>query len=330
MKVKFAQYGILHSHAAGKAAVLKANPDVSFCGVYEPDPSVRAARGAVAAYDGVNWFEAREDMLDDASIAAIAVEGAIAQNLEFAREALERGKHVWLDKPAGDNWDEFQALVAMARQKGLLLQLGYMFRYNAGFRFILDWANSGRLGDVFSVRGRMSTLVGEDRREGLAVHEGGILFELLCHLMDIVVAVLGRPDRVTSFLRNERGTVPAFRDNAAAIFEYENALAIVESSALEVSAFPSRRFEVYGTRGSIVMEPLEPDPVVRLCLDEARDGFKKGWQTVPVENEPRYVGSLRSMVAEIRGRRPRVRSLDHELIVQETVLRAAGVLQDVR
>ena len=326
MKVKFAQYGILHSHAAGKAAVLKANPDVSFCGVYEPDPSVRAARGAVEAYDGVNWFEAREDMLDDASIAAIAVEGAIAQNLEFAREALERGKHVWLDKPAGDDWEKFQSLVAMARQKGLLLQLGYMFRYNAGFRFILDWANSGRLGDVFSVRGRMSTWVGEDRREGLAVHEGGILFELLCHLMDIVVAVLGRPDRVTSFLRNERGTVPAFRDNAAAIFEYENALAIVESSALEVSAFPSRRFEVYGTRGSIVMEPLEPDPVVRLCLDEARDGFNKGWQTVPVENEPRYVGSLRSMVAEIRGRKPPVRSLDHELIVQETVLRAAGVL----
>ena len=326
MKVKFAQYGILHSHAAGKAAVLKANPDVSFCGVYEPDPSVREARGAVEAYDGVNWFEAKEDMLDDASIAAIAVEGAIAQNLEFAREALERGKHVWLDKPAGDDWEKFQSLVAMARQKGLLLQLGYMFRYNAGFRFILDWANSGRLGDVFSVRGRMSTLVGEDRREGLAVHEGGILFELLCHLMDIVVAVLGRPDRVTSFLRNERGTVPAFRDNAAAIFEYENALAIVESSALEVSAFPSRRFEVYGTRGSIVMEPLEPDPVVRLCLDEARDGFNKGWQTVPVENEPRYVGSLRSMVAEIRGRKPPVRSLDHELIVQETVLRAAGVL----
>ena len=326
MKVKFAQYGILHSHAAGKASVLKANPDVSFCGVYEPDPSVRTARGVIEAYAGVNWFEAKEDMLDDASIAAVAVEGAIAQNLEFAREALERGKHVWLDKPAGDDWEKFQSLVAMAREKGLLLQLGYMFRYNAGFRFILDWANSGRLGDVFSVRGRMSTLVGEDRREGLAVHEGGILFELLCHLMDIVVAVLGRPDRVTSFLRNERGTVPAFRDNAAAIFEYENALAIVESSALEVSAFPSRRFEVYGTRGSIVMEPLEPDPVVRLCLDEARDGFNKGWQTVPVENEPRYVGSLRSMVAEIRGRKPPVRSLDHELIVQETVLRAAGVL----
>ena len=326
MKVRFAQCGVLHSHAAGKAAVLKANPDVHFCGVYEPDPSVRAEKGALAAYEGVNWYDTREEMLGDEAIAAIAVEGPIAQNLGFAREALEHGKHVWLDKPAGDSWGEFQNLVALAREKGLLLQLGYMFRYNAGFQLILDCVKSGRLGDVFSVRGRMSTLVDDARREDLAVHKGGILFELLCHLMDVVVAVLGRPDRVTSFLRNERGTAPAFRDNTAAVFEYENAMAIVESSALEVSAFPSRRFEVYGTRGSIVMEPLEPDPVVRLCLDENRDGYNEGWQTVPVQVEPRYVGSLRSMVAEIRDGKPPVRSLDHELIVQETVLRAAGIL----
>ena len=330
MKIRFAQYGIQHSHAAGKASVLKANPDVDFCGVYEPDPTVTAARGAREAYADVNWYPTREEMLEDDSIAAIAVEGAIAQNLGFAREALEHGKHVWLDKPAGDDWEAFQGLVALARKKGLLLQLGYMFRYNAGFQFILDCVKSGRLGDVFSVRGRMSTLVDDHRREALAVHKGGILFELLCHLMDIVVAVLGRPDRVTSFLRNERGAVPAFRDNTAAVFEYDNAMAIVESSSLEVSAFPSRRFEVYGTRGSIVMEPLEPEPEVRLCLDRARDGFSEGWQSVPVANEPRYVGSLRSMVAEIRGRKPRVRSLDHELIVQETVLRAAGVLTDAR
>lgn len=330
MKIRFAQYGVRHSHAAGKAAVLKTNPDVHFCGVYEPDRSVRAEKGAIEAYSGVNWYASREEMLGDESIAAIAVEGAVAQNLGFAREALERGKHVWLDKPAGDDWEAFRALVVLARKKGLLLQLGYMFRYNAGFQFILDCVKSGRLGDVFSVRGRMSTLVDDERREALALHRGGILFELLCHLVDIVVAVLGRPDRVTSFLRNERGTVPAFRDNTAAVFEYDNAMAIVESSSLEVSAFPSRRFEVYGTRGSIVMEPLEPDPVVRLCLDGARDGFSEGWQTVPVANEPRYVGSLRSMVAEIRGRKPQVRSLDHELIVQETVLRAASVLQDPR
>jgi predicted dehydrogenase len=305
---------------------MKANQNVDFCGVFEPDDIVRKSVGANEAYEGIQWFENKQEMLEDESISAIAVEGTVAQNLAFAREVLEHGKHAWLDKPAGDDWEEFKSLIELAKQKDLLVQLGYMFRYNAAFQFILDWAHSGRLGNVFSVRGRMSTTVPEERRGSLAVHDGGILFELLCHLMDIVVALLGRPDRVTSFLRNEVGSVPSFKDNTATVFEYPGAMAILESCAMEVEAFPSRRFEVYGDKGSVVMEPLEPDPVLRLCLDEGRDGFNEGWQEVPVSVEPRYVGSLRALVADIEGKKNPDRTLDHELDVQETVLRAAGIL----
>ena len=50
------------------------------------------------------------------------------------------------------------------------------------------------------------------------------------------------------------------------------------------------------------------------------------WQEVPVENRPRYVESLRAFVADIRGEKAPDRSLDHEFAVQETVLRAAGLL----
>ena len=60
-------------------------------------------------------------------------------------------------------------------------------------------------------------------------------------------------------------------------------------------------------------------------LDEERDGYAKGWQTVPVEPRPRYVESLRAFVADIRGEKSPDRSLDHEFTVQETVLRAAGL-----
>ena len=327
MQIKFAQYGISHAHASGKAAVLKASPGVEFCGVYEPDAEVRKTKGAVEAYRGVRWLGSKGEMLDDPSVAAIAVEGAVAQNLGFAREALERGKHIWLDKPAGDDWEEFQALIDLAREKKLLVQLGYMFRYNAGFQFIMDWAKAGKLGDIFSVRTRMSTSLNEQKCAELAVHQGGILFELLCHVIDIVVTLLGRPDRVTSFLRNDLGTVPAFRDNTATVFEYPKAMALLESAAMEVSAQPSRRMEVYGTRGSAILEPFEPGPALRLCLDEDRDGFVKGWQTVPVEARPRYVASLEALVADIRGEKQPDRSLEHELLVQETVLRAAEILR---
>ncbi|MCZ6681136.1 MAG: Gfo/Idh/MocA family oxidoreductase [Candidatus Poribacteria bacterium] len=328
MKIKLAQYGISHDHASGKARVMQESDQVEFCGIFEPSPEVRDTLGKNPAYEGVHWFSSKEEMLEDESIAGIAAQGRVSQNLGFAREALAHGKHVWLDKPAGDDLDEFRSVLDLAREKGLLVQLGYMFRYNAGFQFILDWARTGKLGDIFSVRGRIasgrSNEVEWKRWDSHGEHEGGIMFILACHLIDIVVALLGRPDRVTPFLKNEDTAFPWYRDNTLAVFEYPRAMATIESTALEVSSGASRRLEVYGTRGSAILEPLEP-PALRLCLDEDRDGYVEGWQTVPVENRPRYIESLRAFVADIRGEKSPDRSLDHEFAVQETVLRAAGL-----
>jgi predicted dehydrogenase len=325
-KVGFAQVGTAHAHASGKAETLQASPNVTLHGVYEPDPALRARLAGEAPYRGVRWFSSEAEVWQNDQIAAVAVESHVSENLAIARRALEHGKHVWLDKPAGDDWPAFQDLVDLARQKGLLIQLGYMFRYNPGFQFILEWASEGRLGDVFAVRGRMSQSWGEQKRAELSAFKGGILFELVCHLIDIVVALLGRPDRVTSFLRDELGTPPGFEDNTLAVFEYPRAMAMLSSAAMEVEPFPARRFEVYGTRGSVILEPFEGEPVVRLCLDAARDGFEAGWQQFPVELGPRYAASLAALVADIRGDKEPDRSLNHELTVQETVLRASGVV----
>ena len=326
MKVGFAQIGTAHAHASGKVETLRANPDVAFHGVYEPDPALRAQRARDAAYRDVHWFGAEAEVLQNEEIAAVAVESHVADNLAIAHRALEHGKHVWLDKPAGNDWQAFQDVIELARSNGLLVQLGYMFRYNPGFQFILDWVQEGRLGEVFAVRGRMSQSLSEERRAYLSAYEGGILFELLCHLIDIVVALLGRPDRVTSFLRDDLRAAPSFEDNTLTVFEYPRAMAMLSSAAMEVSPFAARRFEVYGTRGSLILDPFETSPVLRICLDTARHGFKSGWQEIRLDALPRYAASLAALVADIRGEKAPDRSLDHELVVQETVLRASGVL----
>lgn len=327
--MRLAQYGISHDHASGKARVMKESNEIEFAGVYEPSSDVRESIGKSDIYDGVHWFESKEEMLVDDSIIGIAAQGRVSQNLTFAREILEHGKHVWFDKPAGDNLDEFREVLELAKENDLLVQLGYMFRYNAGFQFILDWVNSGKLGDIFSVRGRISSGASNEshwkRWDSLGEHSGGIMFILACHLTDIIVALLGRPTYVTPFSRHDGNDVPWYRNNTAAVFEYPKALAILESTALEVDSGKARRLEVYGTLGSAILEPLEP-PSLRLCLDTDRDGYVKGWQNVPVEPRPRYIESLRAFVADIRGEKTPDRSLEHEFIVQETVLRAAGIM----
>ena len=323
MRVKMAQIGIAHPHASGKVAAMKKNPDVDFCGVLEPDSQIRAELGGGAAYKDVHWFESKEQMLEDDSIVGIAVEGRVLDNLAFAREAIERGKHIWLDKPAGVDMEEFHKILKMAQEKKLLVQLGYMFRYNPGFQFIFDRAQDGSLGDIFSIRARMSTALTPKYYDSVSEYQGGIFFELLGHIIDAVVTLLGRPDKVTSFLRSDPEIVPGLSDNTMAVLEFKKAMAAVESAAHEVSPFFSRRFEVYGTGGSVILEPLEP-PALRLCLNEDRGEYVKGWQVVDVEKlDGRYDGELVAIVADIRGEKSPDRSLYHELIVQETILRAS-------
>ena len=90
----------------------------------------------------------------------------------------------------------------------------------------------------------------------------------------------------------------------------------------------ARRFEVYGDEGSAIMEPFEPAKTLRLCLAEAKDGYPAGVSVLKLEDRPRYVAGLAAFVQDVRGEKRPDRSLDHELMVQETLLRATGAIQE--
>ena len=329
--VRMAQYGTKHGHAAGKLQAMQVNDDVEIVGVFEPDPQRRAAlEESGGGFAGVHWFDDKREMLEDASIVAIASEGRNAESLDQTEEIVAAGKHVWYDKPAGDDWAQWQRVVTAAEQKRLLIQMGYMLRYHSAFRQVASWARSGFLGDVFAVRAHMSTYVDEDGRARIGdSHRGGIFFDLGGHVLDQVLWILGRPLKVTSFLRNDSGSAAAFQDNTLGVFEFERALAYVDIAALETRP-PARRFEVYGSAGSaIIVEPFEPGLQIRLCLAEAKDGYRQGEQIVKIDGESRqrtYELELDAFLATIDGKQPRDRPVSHELLVQETLLRATGAI----
>ncbi|MFP6589214.1 MAG: Gfo/Idh/MocA family oxidoreductase, partial [Candidatus Latescibacterota bacterium] len=101
--VRIAQYGTGHGHAAGKMRSMQQNPDVEFAGVFEPDAQRRAA-ATKGAFADVTWFESEAEMLGDESIVAIASEGRNDESLAQTEAIVAAGKHVWYDKPAGNDW----------------------------------------------------------------------------------------------------------------------------------------------------------------------------------------------------------------------------------
>lgn len=325
--IRMAQYGAKHGHAAGKLLAMLRNPHVEVAGVYEPDPARRAAAAQEEPYRHVHWFESAAELLGDRSIAAVASEGLNSQSLDYTEEIVQAGKHVWYDKPAGDNWAQWQRVVDQVRKQGVYLQMGYMFRYHVAFRQIAEWARSGLLGEIFSVRGHMSTWLTEAQREVISEHEGGIFYDLAGHMIDQVVWLLGRPNRVTTFLRNDSGIVPAFKDNTLGVFEFDRALAFIDIAAMEARPV-ARRFEVYGSRGSaIIIDRFDPAGDIRLCLEEAGGGYPQGVSRVEVPEQSRqemYERELEAFVAVLCGKKAPDRTLEHELLVQETLLRATG------
>ena len=105
------------------------------------------------------------------------------------------------------------------------------------------------------------------------------------------------------------------------------ALAFIDIAAMETQP-AARRFEVYGSQGSaIIVEPFEPGLQIRLCLTEAKDGYQEGEQFVKIDGEGRgrtYELELDAFIATIDGKQPPDRPMSHELLVQETLLRATG------
>jgi predicted dehydrogenase len=326
--ISMAMYGTKHAHASGVLSVMLANPDVDVVGIYEPDQKRRdeLETSKTGPWSNVRWLDSASDVLEDSSIVAVASEGDNAESLAHTEALVGAGKHVFYDKPAGEDLPRFEQVLADAKKQGLLVQMGYMFRYNDGFARIAEWVRSGFFGNVYSVRAHMSTNVNADSHARLAKHQGAILFDLGGHVLDQVVWLLGRPQKVTSFLRTELSETPGFVDNSTVILEFDNAMAIVDIAAMEPKP-AARRFEVYGDAGSAILEPMEPATTLRLCLTEAKGGYPEGVTTVPLDASPRYVAGLAAFVEDIRGLKKPDRSLDHELLVQETLLRATGAIE---
>ena len=106
-----------------------------------------------------------------------------------------------------------------------------------------------------------------------------------------------------------------------AVLTYPKATASVKSSASEVEGFARRHFVVCGSEGTLHIQPLDA-PDVRLALSRPRGKYKKGYQTIRFGRYSRYVGDAAAMAKVIRDEADAEYSYDHDLAVQETILKA--------
>ncbi|MCH7990649.1 MAG: Gfo/Idh/MocA family oxidoreductase [Planctomycetes bacterium] len=324
-KIKIGQIGVGHAHA-GKLGVFRNSADYEVVGIVEPDDKLRASAKNQSAYKDLPWMT-QEQLLNIPGLQLVTVETRVKDLLNTAEVCIDAGKHIHLDKPAGESLPQFKRILDAAAKKHLLVQMGYMYRYNPGVVMLRDFLKQGWLGEPFEVHTVMSKVINADVRSKLAEYKGGMMFELACHIIDLVVGMLGEPETVTPFNQHASTINDTLLDNMLAVFEYPHASATVKTSCMEVEGFARRHFVLCGTEGTLHIQPLD-NPSVKVAFSKPRGKYSKGYQDVSLPKYTRYVDDAADIAKIIRGEKDADFSYDHDYNVQKTVLEASGLPTD--
>jgi predicted dehydrogenase len=323
--------GMWHTHADGLVRQIADHPkEFTLVGAYDRDAKVVAQR--VKQWEPrigkLRVFDKAETLMKE-PMDGVVVEGRVHENLALARLGLEAGKPVLLEKPAGDNFDEFRRLIDLAQKKHLHVQMLYLFRYMTAVQEMLQRTRKNELGRIYHFRARLPKDLPSYKRyvEELAPYRGGMFFEMAGHVIDMMIAILGTPRRVTPFLAHHHREGPEkFIDNGVAVFEYPNAWASVEVPTLEVAPH-ARRLEVFGTEGALVIPHLGSGHLKNKDQQPV-EFYRRGqadWQTLSLTARPLQISDLREFAAVLANKKRPDFSAEHDLAVQETLLRASGM-----
>ncbi len=313
--------GIQHSHLAGKLKAMRDSSAYEVVAVCEPDEATRARRGRQPFLEGLRWTS-MDDLLGDQSIDLIVFEGEVKDAVPFGTLALRAGKHLHLEKPPTNQLEPFRDLVNLARERDRRLQLGYLWRFHPGVELALEAYRNGWLGDVYMIRATINSDRDMAQRAVEARFAGGTMFELGGHMIDRVIAFFGRPASVRAWLHHDTSINDSVNDNTLAVLEYRKALAIVVSSSRDPAVH--RSLEIIGTDGSILVDPMEPSITARVNLRAAKGPYRRGLQEINFPPEPRFAKDFEELARSINSGSPLKYSYDHELLLQETLLRASG------
>ena len=337
-KIRIAQIGMnRYSHAPEVFDTLKLHPEVFELVGYAivEDERERCAEKIKTYFDGYPELSL-EQILNDESIEAVAVETDEIHLLKYAQMAADAGKHIHMEKPGSQSLADFERLIGTVRKNKKAFHIGYMYRYNPMISEAIERARSGELGDVFSVETHMSRQDPVHTREWFESFKGGMMFYLGCHLIDLVVQIQGFPKNIIP-LNTATGIDGIYtEDYAFAVLQYENGLSVVRVSGTEIGGFERRQLVVCGSRGTLEIRPLEnaiPENVCgkrymmtakqRECILDEKGRNRNAESESEVFH--RYEKMILSFAKMVRGEMENPYTLDYELELFKVILKCCGV-----
>ena len=319
--IKIGQIGIGHNHGEAKMLTVRKFPDLfKVVGYAEENQEWIKKRGHLKGYEGLKRYTT-DELIEKCD--ALLIETDVWDLTKTAKKCIDSGKHIHMDKPASGTMAEYKNMLDKAKEKNLVVQLGYMYRYNPSVKKTFEMIKRGEIGTIHSINAEMSTRHTDDYRKWLNHFKGGNMCIFGSHLIDIIVFLLGKPKEVkSSFVSsNVNGVVSS--DITSATLEYNNALARVFVSSVECNGWGRRCFSVCGSEGTVEIRPLEVP--VRMTVakkgegNEYFDDYAKVTDTIALPDSERYDEMMKDFYAYIMEGKENPFTYEHEYAVQEVL-----------
>lgn len=249
--------GLIGFGLAGKcfhAPVIRAVPGVRLAAIVQ-----RGGDEAARVYPDVRVVRSVEELLALETIRMVVIATPNQTHFPLAKQCLEAGRNVVVDKPFATSVAEAVELFRIAAKGQRLLTVYHNRRFDADFQAARDVISAGVLGRIVRFeshydRYRPSSKVGAWREK--PGPGSGVLFDLAPHLIDHALTLFGKPESIFADIRIERAGFST--DDAFDVtMRYAGGLR-AELKATMLSATPRPRMIFLGDKGSLVKKEFDP------------------------------------------------------------------------
>lgn len=254
IKTGIASFGM--SGQVFHAPFLDSNPHFQLCTIVERSKELSKER-----YPDATIVRSISELLDDKDIELVVINTPDSTHYEYAKMALEAGKHAIVEKPLTTNTAQAKELISLSERKGLMLSVYQNRRWDADFLTIQDIIHKGLLGRLVEFEStfpRYRNFIKPDTWKETGAAGGGMTYNLGSHLIDQAVQLFGMPEAVYANVATLR--TGGMVDDYFQINLLRPQLAPELRITLKASYLmrePEPRFVLHGTLGSYVKHGLD-------------------------------------------------------------------------
>jgi len=258
-------------------SIVNANPNVELVAVCDTSSLVLQA---FKKFSKITCYSNYKKMLHKEQLDSVVIATPTKFHFEMVMESIDKGLHVFCEKPLSLNPEEGMQMANGAENKGLVSQVGFHNRFLGTFQELKRLISEGIIGDIYHFTGESYGPVVVKEKSGTwrtkRSEGGGCLYDYASHVIDLIHFVLSPTEKVKGTLLKSTFSKEV-EDAVYASISLKNGLSgqLAVNWSDDTYRKMSTTITIWGKNGKIICDATELK--IYLKSDYAAENLKEGW-----------------------------------------------------